>query len=46
MNTVGVAGPGERYTLAAMNNLAGAGDEATGRETVTQVAELLFAGQV
>jgi hypothetical protein len=45
MNTVGFAGPEERYTLAVMNNLAGKGDEATGRETVTHVAELLFAGR-
>jgi hypothetical protein len=45
MNTVGFAGPEERYTLAVMNNLAGKGDEAAGRETVTHVAELLFAGR-
>ena len=45
MNTVGFAGPNERYTLAAMNNLAGKGDYDTGRETVTHVAELLFAGR-
>lgn len=45
MNTVGFAGPEERYTLAAMNDLAGAGDEDTGRDTVTHVAELLFAGR-
>lgn len=45
MNTVGFAGPGERYTLAEMNNLSGEGDYDTGRETVTHVAELLFAGR-
>jgi hypothetical protein len=45
MNTVGFVGPDQRYTLAAMNNLAGRGDYDTGRETVTHVAELLFAGR-
>ena len=45
MNTVGFTGPNERYTLAAMNNLHGEGDYDTGRETVTHVAELLFAGR-
>jgi hypothetical protein len=45
MNTVGFVGPGQRYTLAAMNNLAGQGDYDTGRETVTHVAELLFTGR-
>jgi len=45
MNTVGFVGPGERYTLAAMNNLRGEGDYDTGRETVTHTAELLFTGR-
>jgi hypothetical protein len=45
MNTVGFAGPNERYTLTAMNNLHGEGGYAEGRETVTHVAELLFAGR-
>ena len=45
MNSVGFAGPGERYTLAEMNNLKGEGGQAAGRETVTHVAELLFAGR-
>lgn len=45
MNTVGFVGPDQRFTLAAMNNLAGEGDYDTGRETVTHVAELLFAGR-
>jgi hypothetical protein len=45
MNTVGFAGPGERFTLAVMNNLAGAGAYDDGRETVTHVAELLFANR-
>lgn len=45
MNSVGFAGPGERYTLAEMNNLRGEGDYDTGRETVSHVAELLFKGR-
>jgi hypothetical protein len=45
MNTVGFVGPAERYTLAAMNNLHDEGDYNTGRETVTHIAELLFAGR-
>ncbi len=45
MNTVGFVGPGERYTLAAMNNLHGEGGYDTGRETVTHVSELLFTGR-
>ncbi|MFL6118855.1 tat pathway signal sequence [Actinophytocola sp.] len=45
MNTVGFVGPDQRYTLAAMNNLRGQGDYDTGRETVTHVAQLLFAGR-
>ncbi|WP_410609936.1 tat pathway signal sequence [Amycolatopsis sp. lyj-109] len=45
MNSVGFAGPGERYTLALMNDtrvIAG-GDEA-GKETTTKIAEILFGG--
>lgn len=45
MNSVGFAGPGERYTLAEMNNLQGEGAYDAGRETVTQVAKLLFEGR-
>jgi hypothetical protein len=45
MNSVGFVGPGERYTLAAMNNLSGEGGYDDGRETVTHVSELLFAGR-
>ena len=45
MNSVGFVGPGERYTLAEMNNLRGEGDYDTGRETVSHVAELLFKGR-
>ena len=45
MNTVGFVGDGERYTLAVMNNLRGEGGYDTGKETITHVAELLFAGR-
>ncbi|OLF08861.1 tat pathway signal sequence [Actinophytocola xinjiangensis] len=43
-NTVGFVGDGERYTLAVMNDLRGEAGFAAGRTTVTEVAELLFAG--
>jgi hypothetical protein len=46
MNTVGFVGPDQHYTLAVMNNLAGEGGYDEGQETVTHVAELLFAGAV
>jgi hypothetical protein len=42
MNTVGFAGPGERYTLAVMNALGGEGGYDEGRETDTGIARLLF----
>lgn len=45
MNTVGFVGDDERYTLAVMANLRGEGGYDEGRETVTHVAELLFAGR-
>ncbi|MFL6141224.1 MAG: tat pathway signal sequence [Labedaea sp.] len=45
MNTVGFVGPGERYTLAAMNNLRGKGGYDAGKATVTEVARQLFAGR-
>jgi hypothetical protein len=45
MNTVGFVGPNQRYTLAVMNNLRGEGGYDDGQETVTHVAELLFAGR-
>jgi hypothetical protein len=45
MNSVGFVGDGERYTLAAMNDLRGEGGEESGRDTVTHVAELLFTGR-
>ncbi|TDV40417.1 hypothetical protein CLV71_123127 [Actinophytocola oryzae] len=45
MNTVGFVGPDTRFTLVVMNNLRGQGDYNAGRETVTQVAKLLFDGR-
>ncbi|QKV78198.1 serine hydrolase [Amycolatopsis sp. Hca4] len=45
MNSVGFAGPGERYALALMNDTGVvAGGEETGRETTTRIAGILFAG--
>ncbi|MGL6235676.1 MAG: serine hydrolase [Segniliparus sp.] len=44
-NSVGFAGPDERYMLAIMNNLAGAGGQAEGWATDTQVASILLAGR-
>ena len=45
MNTVGFVGPGERFTLSVMNNLAGQGGYDEGRATDTEVARLLFANR-
>jgi hypothetical protein len=45
MNTVGFVGPGERYTLAIMNNLRGKGAFDEGKATITEVARLIFAGR-
>ncbi|MDQ7807201.1 serine hydrolase [Amycolatopsis sp. A133] len=45
MNSVGFAGPDERYTLALMNNTQVVADgDAVGRETTTRIGEILFAG--
>ncbi|WP_187683487.1 tat pathway signal sequence [Nocardia wallacei] len=43
VNSVGFAGPDERYTLAIMNDVAGQGGYTDGEQTTTHVAELLFA---
>ncbi|MBE8517584.1 serine hydrolase [Amycolatopsis sp. H6(2020)] len=45
MNSVGFAGPGERYALALMNDtrVISGGDE-VGKETITKIAEILFGG--
>jgi hypothetical protein len=45
INTVGFAGPGQRYTLAVMNDLGGAGGYADGVATTTHLAQLLLAGR-
>ncbi|GAA5077992.1 tat pathway signal sequence [Nocardia iowensis] len=45
VNSVGFAGPGERYTLAIMTALGGAGGYTEGADTDTKVAEMLFAGR-
>ncbi|RMI32405.1 tat pathway signal sequence [Nocardia stercoris] len=44
-NSVGFAGPGERYTLAIMNSLGPDGGFDDGSQTTTQVAEILFGDQ-
>jgi hypothetical protein len=44
IDSVGFAGPGERYTLAMMNSLEGEGGYHAGTDTVTQVAAILFRG--
>lgn len=45
VNSVGFAGPGERYTLAIMTEQGPTGGYADGAETTTHVAQLLFAGR-
>jgi hypothetical protein len=45
MNSVGFAGPAERYTLAVMNDLHGQGGYHDGLTTDTEVARLIFAGR-
>ena len=44
INSVGFAGPRQRYTLAVMNSLNGHGGYHAGTNTVTQVAAILFQG--
>ncbi|WP_216906762.1 tat pathway signal sequence [Nocardia noduli] len=45
VNSVGFAGPGERYTLAIMSSLGGDGGYTEGADTDTKVAELLLSGR-
>ncbi|MFE2958062.1 serine hydrolase [Nocardia tengchongensis] len=45
VNSVGFAGPGERYTLAIMTEQGMQGGYADGSETTTHVAQLLFQGR-
>ncbi len=42
VDSVGFAGPDERYTLAMMDDLQGNGTFSDGADTLTQVASLLF----
>jgi hypothetical protein len=44
INSVGFAGPRQRYTLAMMNSLNGHGGYHAGTDTLTQVAAILFRG--
>jgi beta-lactamase class A len=43
-NSVGFAGPGQRYTLAMMNSLGGTGGYDDGVATTTHLAQILLAG--
>ncbi|GLP80901.1 serine hydrolase [Mycobacterium antarcticum] len=43
-NSVGFAGTGQRYTLAMMNSLGGAGGYDDGVATTTRLAQILLAG--
>ncbi|HEY7432599.1 MAG TPA: serine hydrolase [Streptosporangiaceae bacterium] len=45
-NTVGFAGPHAEYTLAIMDNLAGAGGFHQGSTTLNEIASLLFQGHL
>jgi len=45
VNTVGFAGSGQRYTLAVMNDLAGAGGYDDGVATTTHLSQMLLAGR-
>jgi hypothetical protein len=45
IDSVGFAGPGQRYTLAMMNSLNGHGGYHDGTDTLTQVAAILFRGR-
>lgn len=45
VNSVGFAGPGERYTLSIMTEQGPNGSYTDGSETTTRVAQMLFAGR-
>jgi hypothetical protein len=45
INSVGFAGPGQRYTLAVMNSLGNAGGYDDGVATTTQLSRLLLAAR-
>jgi beta-lactamase class A len=44
VNSVGFAGPGQRYTLAVMNSLGSAGGYDDGVATTTRLSQVLLAG--
>ena len=44
INSVGFAGSGQRYTLAMMNSLGGAGGYDDGVQTTTHLAQILLSG--
>jgi beta-lactamase class A len=44
INSVGFAGQGQRYTLAVMNSLGGAGGYDDGVQTTTHLAQILLSG--
>lgn len=46
VNSVGFAGPGQRYTLAVMNSLGGAGGYDDGVATTTRLSQVLLAGRL
>ncbi|ONM48870.1 tat pathway signal sequence [Nocardia donostiensis] len=45
VNSVGFAGPGERYTLSIMTSMGSEGGYTDGADTDTKVAELLLSGR-
>jgi hypothetical protein len=45
VNTVGFAGPGQRYTLAVMNAVGNQGGYAEGATTTTRLSQLLLEGR-
>jgi hypothetical protein len=45
VNSVGFAGPGQRYTLAVMNSLGAAGGYDDGVATTTRLSQVLLAGR-
>jgi hypothetical protein len=45
VNSVGFAGPGQRYTLAVMNSLGSDGGYSDGVATTTHLAQLLLRGR-
>ena len=44
INSVGFVGPGQRYTIAMMNNLVGEGGYDDGTQTLSQISQIIFGG--